>query len=217
MTIQTLSGDFYTNCFQKEQDHEGRLILNMGPQHPSTHGVLRVIVELEGEYISRAEPVLGYLHRMHEKMGEVKTFHQYMPNMGRVDYLHALAWNWAFVEPEEIDRINILQASLEAMKRAVEALKIKPDYVIVDGPHPMPTHIPQTPIPKGDAKSQVIAAASIMAKVVRDSIMLKYHSLYPCYNFAGNKGYGTREHISALEAYGCCPIHRKSFKKVVSN
>lgn len=97
MTTQTLSGDFYTCSFQAEQEHEGRLILNMGPQHPATHGVLRIIVELDGEYISRAEPVLGYLHRMHEKMGEVKTYHQYMPNMGRVDYLHALAWNWAYI------------------------------------------------------------------------------------------------------------------------
>lgn len=97
MTTQVLSGDFYTDCFQSEQDQQGRLILNMGPQHPSTHGVLRIIVEMEGEYISRAEPVIGYLHRMHEKMAEVKTYHQYMPNMGRVDYLHALAWNWAYI------------------------------------------------------------------------------------------------------------------------
>ncbi len=73
------------------------MILNMGPQHPSTHGVLRVILELDGEYILRAEPVLGYLHRMHEKMGETKTFGQFIPNMGRVDYLHPLAWNWAWV------------------------------------------------------------------------------------------------------------------------
>ena len=88
-------GDVYTNRFEQGSS-ENTMILNMGPQHPATHGVLRVIFELDGEYILRTEPVLGYLHRMHEKMGEEKTFYQYMPNMGRVDYLHALAWNWAW-------------------------------------------------------------------------------------------------------------------------
>ncbi len=94
--FRTLSGDFYTRSLQPGPT-EDTLILNMGPQHPSTHGVLRIVLELDGEYIVRAEPVLGYIHRMHEKMGEVKTFAQYLPNMGRVDYLHALAWNWAYV------------------------------------------------------------------------------------------------------------------------
>ncbi|WP_045220740.1 NADH-quinone oxidoreductase subunit D [Desulfonatronum thioautotrophicum] len=90
-----LGGDFYTNHFEKGSSPD-TMILNMGPQHPATHGVLRIIFELEGEYILRTEPVLGYLHRMHEKMGEEQTYYQYMPNMGRVDYLHALAWNWAW-------------------------------------------------------------------------------------------------------------------------
>lgn len=89
-------GDFYTRNFARGAE-DGTLILNVGPQHPSTHGVLRVIVELDGEYVLRAEPVLGYLHRMHEKMGEVQTYYQFIPNMGRIDYLHALAWNWAWV------------------------------------------------------------------------------------------------------------------------
>ena len=95
---ETLTGDFYTNHFAPSLSEDGdTLILNIGPQHPATHGVLRVIVELDGEYIRKSEPVLGYIHRMHEKMGEVKTYAQYLPNMGRVDYLHALAWNWAYV------------------------------------------------------------------------------------------------------------------------
>ena len=89
-------GDFYTVNFEKGQ-RENTLILNMGPQHPSTHGVLRILLEMDGEYIVRCEPVLGYLHRMHEKMGEIKSPVQYLNNMGRVDYLHAMAWNWAFV------------------------------------------------------------------------------------------------------------------------
>ena len=95
---EKLTGDFYTNHFAPSLSEDGdTLILNIGPQHPATHGVLRVIVELDGEYIRKSEPVLGYIHRMHEKMGEVKTYAQYLPNMGRVDYLHALAWNWAYV------------------------------------------------------------------------------------------------------------------------
>lgn len=94
--LDDLRGDYYAKEFKPEPGEE-TLVLNMGPQHPSTHGVLRVIVELDGEYVLRAEPVLGYIHRMHEKMGEVKTWAQYLPNMGRVDYLHALAWNWAYV------------------------------------------------------------------------------------------------------------------------
>lgn len=95
-----MAGDFYTCRFEKGS-RENTLILNMGPQHPSTHGVLRILLELDGEYILRAEPVLGYLHRMHEKMAEIKYPAQYINNMGRVDYLHAMAWNWAFVGAAE--------------------------------------------------------------------------------------------------------------------
>lgn len=128
----------------------------------------------------------------------------------------ALAWGWALVDAEEIDRINILKASLLAMKKAIEGLGPPPDYVIVDGPHPVPLAISQTPIRRGDAKSLPIAAASIMAKVIRDAIMQKYHALYPAYNFARHKGYGTSEHLTALNTFGCCPIHRKSFRPVLA-
>ncbi|MDQ7031915.1 MAG: NADH-quinone oxidoreductase subunit D [Desulfonauticus sp.] len=106
-----LRGDFYTRNFQPHPS-ENRLILNMGPQHPSTHGVLRVILEIDGEYIVRAEPVLGYIHRMHERMAEVKRYEQYLPNLGRIDYLHALAWNWAYVGA--VERLM----GLEVPKRA---------------------------------------------------------------------------------------------------
>jgi NADH-quinone oxidoreductase subunit D len=106
-----ISGDYYT-CRFEEGRSEDTLILNMGPQHPSTHGVLRIILELEGEYIVRAEPVLGYLHRMHEAMAENRTYVQYLPNMGRVDYLHALAWNWAYVGAVEC------LANIEVPRRA---------------------------------------------------------------------------------------------------
>ena len=115
------SGDFYTRNFQPTPE-ENKLVLNMGPQHPSTHGVLRIILEIDGEYILRAEPVLGYIHRMQEKMAEVKTYPQYLPNMGRVDYLHALAWNWAYVGaveklmglevPERAEYIRVITCEL---------------------------------------------------------------------------------------------------------
>jgi len=116
-----LDGDFYSQNFQQGPT-ENSMILNLGPQHPSTHGVLRVLVELDGEYIIRSEPVLGYLHRMHEKMGESKTYNQFLPNMGRVDYLHALAWNWAYVGaveqlmgievPERAEYIRVISCEL---------------------------------------------------------------------------------------------------------
>ena len=92
---QGLDGDFYAQTFALDA-REDSLIVNMGPQHPSTHGVLRVLLEMDGEYILRSEPVLGYIHRMHEAMGQNRAYAQFFPNMGRVDYLHALAWNWAW-------------------------------------------------------------------------------------------------------------------------
>lgn len=90
-----LEGDSYARHFALGARSDS-LILNMGPQHPSTHGVLRVLLEMDGEYILRCEPVLGYIHRMHEAMGQNRAYVQFFPNMGRVDYLHALAWNWAW-------------------------------------------------------------------------------------------------------------------------
>ncbi len=123
-----------------------------------------------------------------------------------------LCWNWALVEAEEIDRINILNATLLAMKKAVETLPVKPGFVIIDGKDSINTPLPQSAIIKGDFISPLIGAASIMAKVVRDNIMKKYHVLYPQYDFAAHKGYGTRKHIDALNELGCSPFHRKSFK-----
>jgi len=90
-------GDFYTNNFEKGRIASDSMFLNLGPQHPATHGVLRILVELHGEYVLRAEPILGYVHRMHDFMGQIKTPAQFLPNTGRVDYLHPIAWNWAYV------------------------------------------------------------------------------------------------------------------------
>jgi len=91
----TMRGDISSIRFEPGSTQD-KMILNMGPQHPSAHGVLRIMLELDGEYIIRAEPVIGYIHRMHEWIAEQKTYLQFMPNMGRVDYLHAMAWNWAY-------------------------------------------------------------------------------------------------------------------------
>ncbi|MCX8044441.1 MAG: ribonuclease HII [Desulfobacterota bacterium] len=129
---------------------------------------------------------------------------------------HAVTWGWSLCDAGDIDRSNILAATLCAMRKAITQLDPSPDYVIVDGPHAIPTSVQQTPIVRGDQKSPLIAAASIIAKVVRDAIMQKYHVLFPQYNFARNKGYGTREHRDALARYGYCPIHRTTFRNVAA-
>jgi ribonuclease HII len=114
----------------------------------------------------------------------------------------------------EIDRTNILQATLAAMKMAVLKLSPLPDHLLVDGMNGIPIGMPQKLIRKGDAISISIAAASIIAKVTRDRIMMKYHERYPQYNFAKHKGYGTREHLEAIREFGCCELHRMTFKGV---
>lgn len=113
--------------------------------------------------------------------------------------------------PERIDEINILQATYEAMREAIGRLDPKPDFLLNDAVTIPGVSIPQCPIIGGDGKSVSIAAASIVAKVTRDSMMVQYDGLYPGYDFASNKGYGTAAHIAALREKGPCPIHRKSF------
>ena len=124
----------------------------------------------------------------------------------------ALAIGLGFVEAPIIDRINILRASLLAMRKAVLSLASLPDFILVDGIHTIDVPVPQKPIVKGDSLSISIAAASIIAKVSRDHLMERYHVEYAQYNFAKNKGYGTSEHREAIRKYGACKIHRKSFK-----
>lgn len=119
------------------------------------------------------------------------------------------------VSAEEIDCINILAATHLAAGRALAALSVKPDLIITDFLKLKDTPAPMRFFVKGDARSHAIAAASILAKVTRDRIMMKYHEEYPAYNFAQNKGYGTREHLEALRKWGPCPIHRRTFKRVL--
>ena len=123
----------------------------------------------------------------------------------------AVSWAVARVEPERIDEINILQATFEAMRKAVSKLSVRPDILLVDAVHIPDLDIPQDSIVKGDAKSVSIAAASVLAKVTRDRIMVEYAGEYPGYGFDKNMGYGTAEHRNALAAMGPTPIHRRSF------
>lgn len=126
----------------------------------------------------------------------------------------ALAWSVAAMGPEVIDKINILQATLEAMKAAVEKLPVEPDFVQVDGNKLPKWKWLSEAVVKGDDKVEWISAASIIAKTTRDGYMCKIAELYPQYGFEHHVGYGTAEHIKALKAYGPTPIHRKTFAPV---
>ena len=123
----------------------------------------------------------------------------------------AVSWSVAFATESEIDEINILQATYLAMRRACEGLSIPADYALVDGNRMPPLSVPGETIVKGDSLSASIAAASVLAKVSRDRLMLELDSLYPEYEFAKHKGYGTALHVELLRKYGPCPIHRRSF------
>ncbi|MCI8598952.1 MAG: ribonuclease HII [Lachnospiraceae bacterium] len=123
----------------------------------------------------------------------------------------AVATGVGIVGPERIDEINILQATYEAMRMAISNLAVRPDLLLNDAVTIPEVEIGQVPIVKGDAKSVSIAAASILAKVTRDRMMVQYEKTYPGYSFASNKGYGSAKHIEALKTIGPCAIHRKTF------
>ena len=128
---------------------------------------------------------------------------------------HALAWGLGWAEPEEIDKLNIRQATHLAMRRAVAALKIQPSFALVDG-NDMPSGLgcKGEAIVKGDLKEPAISAASILAKTARDRLLVEFDEQYPGYGFAGHKGYGTAAHADALTRLGPCPQHRMSFAPV---
>ena len=127
---------------------------------------------------------------------------------------HARAVSIGVVEPEAIDRINILRASKLAMQHAVEDLRVRPDVLLLDAVMLETLEMPQIPLIAGDRRSVSIAAASIVAKVYRDLLMESYHERYPVYDFKHNRGYATEGHQAALRLYGPSPIHRKSFEGV---
>ena len=125
----------------------------------------------------------------------------------------AVAYSIALVDEKTIDEINILQATFKAMRNAVEGLSVKPDIALIDGNQKPGLSIEQRTIVKGDAKSMSVAAASILAKVTRDRLMIKLDEEYPEYQFAKHKGYGTKLHYECLEKYGVSPVHRRTFLK----
>lgn len=127
----------------------------------------------------------------------------------------ALAYAVCSVDEKRIDDINILQATFEGMRNAVNSLSIKPDYVLIDGNKSPGLDIPNEPVIKGDSKSMSVAAASILAKVSRDRFIIEMAEKYPEYGFDKHKGYGTKAHYEAIEKYGICEIHRKTFLKKI--
>lgn len=125
----------------------------------------------------------------------------------------ALAWSVCLVDERTIDEINILQATFRAMRGAVEELKLRPELCLVDGNQDPGLDLPTQTVVKGDSSCACVAAASILAKVTRDRLMIQMDAAYPGYGFAAHKGYGTKAHYAAIAAMGLCPIHRRSFFK----
>jgi ribonuclease HII len=168
---------------------------------------------LAGPVVSAAV-ILPVTFRDSEITDSKKLSPQKRQRLYEVIYAQAVSIGIGIVDPIEIDRINILQASLLAMAMAADNLDPRPDYLLIDGIFPISSALPQQPIAKGDALSISIAAASIIAKVTRDRLMQKYHNYYPQFDFPKHKGYPTRAHREAIRKYGYCPIHRKTFKGV---
>ena len=129
-------------------------------------------------------------------------------------YEQAISIGIGIIDPAEIDRINILQASLLSMRIAVDNLRPVPDYLLVDGIFPIRSAVPQQVIKHGDRRCRCIAAASIVAKVTRDRLMVLYDEEFPEFGFGKNKGYGTEKHRAAIRSFGYCWIHRKTFRGV---
>lgn len=129
---------------------------------------------------------------------------------------NAISYGISFASVEEIEELNILQATFLAMKRAVESLEVKPDLALVDGNQKPPLEIQARTLVKGDAKSPSIAAASILAKVTRDRLMIEIAEQYPQYEFPKHKGYGTKLHYEKIMEHGISPVHRRSFLKKIT-
>lgn len=128
----------------------------------------------------------------------------------------AISWAWEAIEAPEVDRLNPLASSMLAMARAVAQLKPQPALVLIDGNFKPDMDIPATAVVKGDARSLSIGAASIVAKVIRDRLMIGWHTAYPIYGFDRHKGYGTADHLRAIRLHGPCPCHRLSYRGVLA-
>ena len=144
-----------------------------------------------------------------------KLTHQQREKLYKIISTAAIDWGVGIVEPDVIDEINILQATYMAMRQAVAKLRVTPHFLLVDGNRSISdVVIPQYPVPKGDTFVTSIQAASIISKVIRDKIMVEYDAIYPKYNFAKHKGYGTELHLQAIEQHGVCEIHRTTYAPV---
>lgn len=174
---------------------------------PLAGPVVAAVVCLPAEWIQAGLPrkLQGLNDSKQLTEAEREKFFEVLTTHPEVSYAIAL------MDVEVIDAINILQASLRAMNEAMLRLTPMPDHTLVDGPHIFSALYPQTAIIDGDAKSYSIAAASVLAKVTRDRLMTDYHTQYPQYGFADHKGYSTPQHLTAIQAHGPCPIHRRSF------
>ncbi|MDR2839548.1 MAG: ribonuclease HII [Azonexus sp.] len=158
-----------------------------------------------------AKPLAAYLPGLNDskKLSEKKR-----NELAALIRQHAIAWSVAEASVEEIDQMNILQATLRAMQRAVAGLPVTPEKALIDGNRCPKLRVPAEAVVKGDSKIAAIAAASILAKTVRDAVMLALHALYPQYGFDRHMGYPTAAHCAALETHGISPIHRRSFGPV---
>lgn len=164
--------------------------------------------------VSAAAVILDDAHPIEGLADSKKLSERQRDALAPVIRERALAWAVAYAEVEEIDRLNILQATLLAMRRAVQALSVRPQRVLVDGLYCPQTGIPSEAIVQGDSKVAAISAASILAKTARDELMLRLHEQYPQYGFAGHKGYPTAAHLAALREHGVSEVHRRSFRPV---
>lgn len=166
---------------------------------------------LAGPVVAAAVQI--WLGEFEEKIDDSKRLSPKKRQLAYEEILRTCLVGVGMASVEEIDELNILQATFLAMTRAIENFPGQADFCLVDGSVDIPNlSLPQKRIVKGDSLSESIAAASIVAKVERDLLMLEYDKLYPAYNFAQNKGYGTKEHREALTVYGRSPIHRTTFK-----
>lgn len=155
-------------------------------------------------------------HNFENKIADSKKLSPRQRQMAFEEIKDTCQVGYSVVSETDIDRDNILKSTLLAMAQSVNLLPVKPEWVLVDGPWSPDIEFPCAAIIDGDVKSISIACASIVAKVVRDNIMLEYDRKYPDYGFASHKGYGTKAHYNALKQFGPCPIHRKSFQPIKS-
>ncbi|MFH1459935.1 MAG: ribonuclease HII [Candidatus Omnitrophota bacterium] len=202
-----LNAEGHHKMWQLEKDLFARGVKNIAGVDEAGRG------PLAGPVVAAAVIVTpNYLFK--EKIADSKILTSLQREKAYQEITENSQFAYSIVDEKEIDTLNILQATLKAMQQAVDQLEPKPDWVLIDGPHTPNLNYPCSGIINGDAKSISIACASIIAKVVRDSLMREFDKIYPEYGFAQHKGYGTKAHTQAIFEHGPCPIHRRSFQPI---